>query len=95
MKNQFLALVLTLGLLASGKMAFAAFSIEELHVGTKAATENFKKDNPEHVQHFTGYKTWKSGEDAKVKLYIDHGGMAMEYNYLCVKRENLVECRAL
>lgn len=81
---------LTLG----SSAAFAAFSIEELHTATKKATDAFATANPDHVEHFSGYKSWKSGEDAKVKIYVSHDGMNMEFNYLCHNHDGTIECHA-
>jgi len=77
---------------AYSSSAWAAFSIDELHTATKKAVENFVRENPDHVSHFTGYKSWKSGEDAKVKVYVNHDGMTMEFNYLCHKHDDSIEC---
>lgn len=80
--------------------SFAAFSIEELHQASRAAVDDFQKENPDHVEHFTGYKSWKSGDDAKVKVYVSHDGMNMEFNYNCYKHDNhethetIVQCHA-
>lgn len=74
--------------------AYGAFSLEQLHEASKKSTEHFATANPGHVAHFVGYKTWKSGEDAKVKIYVSHGGMNMEFDYLCFSDENAVECNA-
>lgn len=78
--------------------AFAGFSIEDLHQASRSATDDFQQENPDHVEHFVGYKSWKSGEDAKVKIYVSHGGMNMEFNYNCYKHDNhethetLIQC---
>lgn len=82
------------GSLMTAGQAFAAFSIDELHEATRAATETFVAANADHVEHFTGYKSWKSGEDARVKIYVSHDGMNMEFNYLCHKHETEIECHA-
>lgn len=91
MKKTMLAgFALTLALGSSA--AFGAFSIEQLHDATKKATDDFTTANPDHVEHFVGYKTWKSGEDAKVKIYVSHDGMNMEFNYVCHIHDSGVEC---
>lgn len=74
--------------------AFGAFSIADLQVATKAATDAFSVANPDHVEHFSGFKSWLAGDDAKVKIYVNHDGMAMEYSFLCHKHEEGVECHA-
>ncbi len=72
--------------------AFGAFNIEELQAVTKLALEDFKKTQVEHTPHFFGYKSWKSGEDAKVKIYVNHDGMKMEFDYVCHKHADKMEC---
>ena len=72
--------------------ALAEFTIDEMHTATASAVANFVKDNPAHADHFTGYKSWKSGDDVKVKVYALHGGTNMEFNYLCHKHGTLIEC---
>lgn len=87
--------VVLLGAIAFfGTNAFAAFSIDEVLDVTKLALKDFATEHPDHVDHFVGYKSWKSGEDAKVKIYVDHDGMSMEYNYVCHKHETGLECHA-
>lgn len=63
--------------------ALAAFSVDQLAEAAKASIDDFKTTNAEHVQHLTGYKVWKADEAANVKIYIDHDGMAMEFDYVC------------
>ena len=75
-------------------VAHAAFSIEELNQATALAVSNFKSTKPEHVAHFSGYKSWKSGDEAKVKIYVAHDGMNMEFNYVCHKHGANIECHA-
>ena len=99
-KGWFGLFAVSLLLMAFAPSAFAAFSIEELHQASRAATDEFQRDNPDHVDHFAGYKSWKSGEDAKVKIYVSHGGMNMEFNYNCYKHDNqethetMIQCHA-
>ena len=78
--------------LASASIARADFSVADVHVAGKSATDAFAAANPDHVAHFTGYKAWKSGEEAKVKIYVSHDGMNMEFNYLCHKHDDGIEC---
>lgn len=75
-------------------LAFAEFTSVELLDATKTAVEAFEANNA-HAEHFIGYKAWKTGADAKVKIYVDHGGMAMEFDYLCIKYEDATECQSL
>jgi hypothetical protein len=67
----------------------------ELVQATSIAMELFKTANPDHIVHLSGFKTWKSGVDAKVKFYVAHDGMNMEYNYSCLKQENRIHCSAM
>lgn len=85
-------LVLSGGLIS--QIALAAFSVEELHSASQLAVADFRASNPDHVEHLVGYKTWKSNDEAKVKVYVSHDGMNMEFNYLCHKHDNAVECHA-
>lgn len=78
----------------AGGTAQAAFSIAELHHATQLSTEAFEVANRAHVEHFAGFKSWKSGEDSKVKIYVTHDGMNMEFNYLCHKHDEEIECHA-
>ncbi len=80
------------GLLISGMQAWAAFSIDDLHLATRTACEEFQRIHADHVQHFTGYKSWFSGDDFKVKVYLTHDGMNMDYTYLCQKHDSSVHC---
>ena len=80
------------GLLSS--VAHAAFSIEELNQATVLAVNDFKAANQAHVAHFSGYKSWKSGDDVKVKIYVNHSGSTMEFNYVCHKHGPEIECHA-
>lgn len=74
----------TLGLL-SGTTAFANFTVNEMQQMTTLSIEEFVRENPDHSAHLTGWKVWKSGTVVKVKIYADHGGMNMEFNYGCHK----------
>ena len=71
------------------------FSPTELVQGTMVAMDVFKTENPDHMVHLSGFKTWKSGADAKVKFYVAHDGMNMEYNYLCLKHESQIHCSVI
>lgn len=87
-----LTLTSVLSLAPVPAFAVSGFSIDDLVSANTLAVKAFQKDHSEHAQHFTGFKTWKSGDDAKVKIYVNHDGMAMEYNYLCHKGEAGTEC---
>ena len=92
MKAKLLMFMPAAFLLSMGTVAKADFSVEDLHVAATAATEKFSTDNPDHVAHFVGYKVWKSGEESKVKVYVSHDGMNMEFNYMCHKHDDGIEC---
>ena len=91
MKNLFVA---ALGVLSLAPMAFGAdvLPFPDLQTVTKLAFDDFTVAQPTHVVHFTGFKTWQSADDARVKIYVNHDGMAMEFNYLCHKHETGLEC---
>ena len=72
--------------------AETTLSSDELLTITKQSFEDYAKANPEHAKHLSGFKTWISGEDGKVKIYIKHGTMLMEADYLCVRQSNSFEC---
>ena len=75
----------------TGSAAFAAptgFTIAEIGQLAKIATDKFVAENPDHVDHFVGYKIWKSADEAKVKVYVDHNGMNMEFNYHCHRHDD-------
>lgn len=87
-------LTLMAAVVSIGSSAFAAFSIPEVHSATSLAVQDFATKNVDHAEHFTGYKTWKSGEDVKVKVYVAHDGMNMEFNYVCHKHGPKIECHS-
>lgn len=80
---------------AAASAQAAEFSPAELLTATQSALKLFSDANPDHVSHLTGFKTWKSGADAKVKIYMNHDGMAMEYNYQCQSAGGQIRCSAL
>jgi FlaG/FlaF family flagellin (archaellin) len=82
------------GTAALATSAFGAFSNAELHVAAQAANAVFSETQGAHVDHLVGYKVWKSGEDARVKIYINHGGTNMEFMYDCHKHDDEIECHA-
>ena len=84
--------LLGISILCLGSSAFADFSTVELQDATKVGIEEFTTLNPGHASHLFGYKTWKSEEDAKIIIYVDHGGMAMEFEFQCHKHEGNIEC---
>lgn len=93
-------MITALGLVAFSALpsAFAAggdeFSPEDLVIATQNALKDLGATAAEHVQHISGFKAWKSGADAKVKIYVAHDGMTMDYNYQCAKHATEVHCSA-
>lgn len=84
---------LTVFALTSGvTQTWAAATIDELHIATKAACDEFQRTHADHVSHFTGYKSWISGDDLKVKVYVNHDGMNMDYSYVCQKHDSAIHC---
>lgn len=73
----------------------AEFSAADMVTGTHAALKVFSDENADHVVHVSGFKTWKSGTDSKVKIYVAHDGMNMEYNYLCQIQDDQINCSSL
>ena len=74
-------------------LSFAeGFNLDKLQDVSKIAIQKFKTDHADMIEHATGYKTWKSGDDGKVKIYVDHNGMKMEFNYVCHQHEINIEC---
>lgn len=92
MKRRFAGLVV--GAVAFAPQAFGAFTPADLISATEKSVADFETANPDHAPHFTGFKSWKTGEEGKVKIYVDHDGHAMEFNYLCHKHDNDLECHA-
>ena len=90
--------VLTLGFfslaISSPLFAQEGFTPADLIEATQTSVATFSEANPDHVEHFTGFKSWKSGTDAKVKVYVLHDGMSMDYNFSCAKHGELIHCTA-
>ena len=84
------ALIASLGAFANN--AHAEVDFDKLQVLSKLAYTDFSAANPSHVEHFTGFKAWKSGDDGRVKIFVNHDGMAMEYSYLCHFHDEGPEC---
>lgn len=79
----------------SASNAFAEFNLQEMQEVEGLALNDFSRENGDHAQHLTGWKTWKSGEGVKVKIYITHDGMNMEQNYDCHKHgDGKLQCHA-
>lgn len=96
MKNVMSKLFLLLATVSLSNGALAAeFSAGDLVQATQVALKMFSDASPGHVVHITGFKTWKSGADAKVKIYMTHDGMAMETNYQCTGAGGQIRCTAL
>ena len=73
-------------------IATAAFSPAELVDATELAISMFETDQAAHEEGFVGYKAWKSGEDARVKIYVSHDGVNMEFDYLCEMHPEGLDC---
>lgn len=97
MKKYSVALAALYALCVTPALA-APFSVDDLLAVTKLAVEDLKKTKPEHAEHFYGYKSWLSGDESKVKVYVKHDGMTMDFNYTCHKHshgeEVELECHA-
>lgn len=92
-KTLITAMTVLMGTLAVPSIA-APFSVADLLSATKIATDDFAVKNPTHAPHFTGYKAWLSGDESKVKVYVDHNGMPMDFSYLCHNHDAHIECHA-
>ena len=92
MKPTLKAALVALALTSSA--AFADFSPEQLLEVTKLAVDDFKATQGEHAEHFYGYKAWKSGGEARVKVYAQHEGATLEFNYNCHNHGGELECHA-
>jgi hypothetical protein len=88
-------LVSACAMFVSGQ-TFAAFSVPELEEASHAALTNFQNAHPDHLQQFTGFRSWISGDDAKVKVYVnmDPENYNTEFDFLCQKHDSAVECLA-
>ncbi len=89
------ALALLAGVPAIADEDHGNITIQEMQQLTGMAIDEFSKENVDHVQHLSGWKTWRSAADIKVKLYVAHDGMNMEFNYNCHKHGNgKLQCHA-
>ncbi len=60
---------------------------------TRMAIEDYTTQNPELISKITGFKVTTTGQDGKVLIYVDHDGMIMQGNYLCVRQiDNTFVC---
>ncbi len=94
MKTLIAGLLASSILLLPGVASAEPFTPAELLEVTELAVNNFMTDHAEHAEGFTGYKAWKSAESAKVKIYVTHDGSNMEFNYLCERHEDGLDCHA-
>jgi hypothetical protein len=86
--------LVSLTLVLSSTAAMAAFTTERLLDANKAALDAFKVGFPTmKVSDITGFKTWKSGDDAKVAIYMDMSGMPMETDYDCTDSGTQLDCQ--
>lgn len=81
LKRSFFTILLSAGVTSAA--AHAAFTPEKLMEATKASVDNLRATSPAHFPHLVGYRTYKSEDDAKTTIYVDHDGMPMEFEYLC------------
>jgi hypothetical protein len=78
----------------SSTAALAAFSPDRLIDANKAALEVFKKGfSNMNASDITGFKSWKSGDDAKVAVYMDMDGSPMETDYDCTDNNGKLDCQ--
>lgn len=87
----------TLSLLAAGlaaETAKADFNLSDTHEAAKLATADFETRHAVHSTHYVGFKVWKSKDESKVKIYVNHGGTNMEFDYVCHKHGAAIECHA-
>ncbi len=96
LKRTFTAIALSTLCFSTGALAddSLGFNADDLVKASTSAIAIFKAASPEHFEHLSGFKAWKSGTEAKVKIYITHDGMTMENNYLCQKHGEDVHCTA-
>lgn len=79
-------------LLSTSAFAMEGFTAEQLITATQTSIAQFNQSNSSHAAHLSGFKTWISGMDAKVKLYVSHDGMNMDFNYLCQNHGGAIHC---
>lgn len=85
--------VMLLGLsMTMGRPVWAGMSVAELQTVTDLSLKDYVAANPSMQVCITGFKAWQSGDDAKVKIYMDHNGMTMDANYVCHKHDAHLEC---
>lgn len=94
MKKIQTALAAGLVFLGVATPVFAEMNPQQLTEVTKIALDDFLKNNI-HKDHMYGFKTWKSGDDAKVKIYVKHDGMEMSFDYHCMEDTGKLVCHAL
>jgi len=90
-----LKLAVVAGMLVMSAPSYAAYTVDQLTDITKLAIQSFRTKEPTHAKHANGFKSWISGEDAKVKIYVNHDGATMEFNYLCHDHDAKTECHDL
>jgi hypothetical protein len=91
-----MTLSFTVSLLAATAIAApTGFSAAELVQASQVSLKLFSETTPDHVVHITGFKSWKSANDAKVKIYMTHDGMTMESNFHCTLNNGQVRCTAI
>lgn len=91
MKHLFFTATLIFSVTAT---AMEGFTADQLITATQTSIAHFNQNNNSHTAHLSGFKTWISGMDAKVKLYVSHDGMNMDFNYLCQNHGGTIHCTA-
>jgi hypothetical protein len=79
-------------LIAFSGAGLAAIDFDVMQTMTKLAHADFIVAQAAHAQHVTGFKTWLSADDARVKFYVTHDSMTMEFSYLCHVHDEGPEC---
>lgn len=94
MKKGLIAMLVGLSMLSMtvALPAWAGMSVAELQIVTDLSVKDYVATTPGMQQYITGFKTWQSGDDAKVKIYMDHNGMTMDANYVCHMHGADLEC---
>ena len=94
MKRVLTGLATVASMITIAGTGMAAIDFTGLQAITKIANAEFVAAHADHAQHLTGFKVWQSGDDARVKIYVTHNGMPMEFNFLCHVHEEGPECHA-
>jgi predicted transcriptional regulator len=85
-------LIIAAGLMLPATAFADGLTTDQLVDATKIAIENFNLERPALTNGITGFKTWKSGQDGKVKIYVTSGGQNSEFTYTCHGHDGIFEC---